>query len=589
MRIVSRNALRWAVAIALAATGLLAHAASGFAQGGEPRYFAIRGAKIIPVSGPPIDSGTVVVANGLITAVGKDIPIPPEAWVIDGKGLTVYPGIIDSLTDLGLSGEQPAPAGQAAGPRPPAAIARGPEDRPGTTPWRNAADELKPDDKRIETWRSGGFTTAVIAPRGGIFPGQAAVVDLAGERPGDLVVKSPVALPLSLQPVGSFTSFPGSLMGVLGHVHQVWLDTNWYVQASAVYDKNPRGLERPAYDRAEVTLADALRRNTLVLIPANNDIQLLRALVLADRWKVRPAIYGAQQAYAVADVLAAKKLPVIINLKWPEKNKDADPDAEESLRALEFRDRAHSSPAALAKAGVKFAFSSGGLATPKDALKAAKKAVDAGLSADEALRAFTLSAAEIYGVADRLGSIEPGKIANLVVADGDLFNEKTKVKFVFVDGQRFEVREPSRPTEPPKGNLTGKWKLSYTTPEGAEESTADLTMAPDGALSGTFTRQGGPVSISNGWVSADKFSFTVTVTFGGNSFEVYFSGTFEGNAMKGTLSGGGVTIDFTGTKPGSSVARTFRSEGFLSVIPIGGPRSGPQWRNPGSITPRGAR
>ncbi len=556
MRLVSRNAVRWAAASALAAAFLFAHAVNASAQGGEPRYFAIRGAKIVPVSGPPIEAGTIVMANGLIIAVGTDAPVPPEAWVLDGKGLTVYPGLIDSLTDVGLPSEQPAPSGPGAGPRPsaPAPISRGPEDRPGTTPWRNAADEIKADDKRLETWRNGGFTTAVVAPRGGVFPGQAAVVDLAGERPGDLVVKSPVALPLSLQPVGNFISFPGSLMGVLGYVHQVWLDTNWYAQASAIYDKNSRGLERPAYDRVEVTLADALRRNTLVLIPANNDIQLLRVLVLADRWKVRSAIYGAQQAYAVPDALAAKKLPAIVNLKWPEKPKDADPDAEESLRTLEFRDRAPSSPAALAKAGVKFAFSSGGLASPKDALKAAKKAIDAGLSSDDALRAFTLSAAEIYGVADRLGSIEPGKIANLVVADGDLFNEKTKVKFVFVDGQRFEVREPSRPTEPPKGNLTGEWKLSYTTPEGPEEATADLTMAPDGTLTGSFTRQGVPVSISNGWVSADKFSFTVTVTFGGNSLEVAFSGTFEGSSMKGTASGGGATIDFTGTKPGTGGA-----------------------------------
>jgi imidazolonepropionase-like amidohydrolase len=555
MRIISRNALRWIVVTALAAPFLFVHAAGAFAQGGEPRYFAIRGAKIVPVSGPPIDSGTVVIANGLVTAVGKDVPIPPEAWVIDGKGLTVYPGLIDALTDVGLAAEPAAPSGQPAGARPPAPISRGPEDRPGTSPWRSAADELKPDDKRIETWRNGGFTTAIVAPRGGIFPGQATVVDLAGERPGDLVVKPGVALPLSLQPVGSFTSFPGSLMGVLGHVHQVWLDTAWYTQAFSIYDRNPRGLERPAYDRTEVTLADALRRNALVLIPANNEMQLLRGLALADRWKVRAAIYGAQQAYAVADALAAKKLPVIVNLKWPEKSKDADPDAEEPLRLLEFRARAPSSPAALSKVGVKFAFSSGGLATPKDALKAAKKSIDAGLSADDALRALTLSAAEIYGVADRLGSIESGKIANLVVADGDLFNEKTKVKFVFVDGERFEVREPSRPTEPPKGNLTGKWKLSYTTHEGPEEVTADLTMAPDGTLSGTFTRHGAPVSISSGWVSADKFSFTVPLTFGGQTIDVTFSGTFEGNSMKGMASGGGATIDFTGSKPGRGGAQ----------------------------------
>ena len=156
---------------------------------------------------------------------------------------------------------------------------------------------------------------------------------------------------------------------------------------------------------------------------------------------------------------------------------------------MRFRDRAPSSPAALAKAGVKFAFYSGGITAPKDTLKAAKKSIDAGLAPDAALRALTLSPAEIFGVADRLGSLENGKIANLVVTDGDLFEEKTKIKMVFVDGHRFEVREPEKPKEPPKGDLTGKWNLSYTTPDGPEESSADLAMEKDGSISVTHGAQ----------------------------------------------------------------------------------------------------
>lgn len=526
------------------------------AQGGEPRHFAIRNVRIVPVSGPVLEGGTIVISRGIITAVGKDVPIPPEAWVIDGKGLTVYPGLIDSFTDLGLTPAPAGPAGAPAAPRPPAPISRGPEDRPGTTPWASAADEIKVDDKRIETWRNAGFTTAVTSPRSGIFPGQAAVIDLAGERPGEMVVRASAAIPVSLQLTGGFTSFPGSLMGVLAYVHQVFLDTEWFTRSEAIYEKHPGGIERPAYDRTEATLAEALEDRALVLIPANNDIQLLRALDLADRWKVRAAVYGGQQAYDVAGAIAAKKIPVLVNLKWPEKEKDADPAAEESLRTLRFRDRAPSSPGALAKAGVKFAFYSGGITAPKDILKAAKKAIDAGLSEDAALRAFTLGAAEIYGLADRLGSINPGKIANLVIADGDLFNEKTKLKIIFVDGEKFEVREPARPTEPPKGDLSGKWKLSYTTPEGPEEATTDLSMASDGTLSGTITSPRGTATLVSGWVSAEKFSFTINIPVGPGTADVTFTGTFEAASMKGTISVQGVTIDFTGARPGNSAAST---------------------------------
>jgi imidazolonepropionase-like amidohydrolase len=518
------------------------------AQGGEPQYFAIRGAKVVPVSGPPVENATIVISRGLITAVGKDIAIPLEAWVIEGKGLIVYPGLVDSFTDVGIPA---APtAGGEGGPPRTQERARGPEDRPFSTPWRSAADEVSLSDKRIETWRSGGFTTVVSAPKGGIFPGQAAVLDLAGERAGDLVVKSPVAIPVAFQTSGGRGGgFPSSIMGELAYVHQVWLDTDWSTKAQATYEKNPRSVARPRYDRTEAALADALEDHALVLIPANNSIQLRRALELVDRWHVNGAIYGGQMAYEVAPEIAAKKLQVLVNLKWPEAEKDADPEDKPSLRMLQFRDRAPSSPAALAKAGVKFSFYSGGITAPKDALKAAKKSIDAGLAPDAALRALTLSAAEIFGVADRLGSIENGKIANLVVTDGDLFEEKTKIKMVFVDGHRFEVREPEKPKDPPKGDITGKWKLSYTTPEGPEESTADLTMEKDGTISGTVASTRGTASIISGYLSVDKFSFTINIPIQDSPADVTFSGTFDGTSLKGSLSVRGFTTEFTGVKP----------------------------------------
>ncbi|PYU65538.1 MAG: amidohydrolase [Acidobacteria bacterium] len=521
------------------------------AQGGEPQYFAIRGAKVFPVSGPPVEFGTIVISRGLITANGMDIAIPPEAWVIEGKGLTVYPGLIDSFTDVGIPAAPPASSEGA--PRRSQEAARGPEDRPFSTPWRSAADDVSLSDKRIEAWRSAGFTTVVSAPKGGIFPGQAAMLDLAGERAGDLVVKSPVAIPVAFQTSGGFGGgFPSSILGVLAYVHQVWLDTEWSTKAQARYEKNPRSVARPRYDRTEAALADALEDHALVLIPANNSVQLRRALELVDRWHVNGAIYGGQMAYEVAPEIATKKLPVIVNLKWPEAEKDADPEDKLSLRTLQFRDRAPSSPAALAKAGVKFAFYSGGITAPRDTLKAAKKSIDAGLAPDAALRAMTLSAAEIFGVADRLSSIENGKIANLVVTDGDLFEEKTKIKMVFVDGHRFEVREPEKPKDPPKGDITGKWQLAYTTPEGPEESTADLTMDKDGTISGTVTGKRGAASVISGYLSVDKFSFTINITLDQGPTDVTFSGTFDGTSLKGSISVLGLSLDFTAVKPGAA-------------------------------------
>jgi imidazolonepropionase-like amidohydrolase len=522
------------------------------AQGGEPPYFAIRGAKVVPVSGTVTENTTILISRGVINAIGRDLKIPDEAWIIDGKGLTVYPGLMDSFTDIGLTAPPVGTAESGAHKPPPA---RGPEDRPGTTPWRNAADEITLSDKRIETWRNGGFTTVVSAPKGGFFPGQAAILNLGGERSGEMVVKYAAAIPINLHTAGFGSGFPDSLMGALAYVRQVWLDTDWSTRADATYVKNVR-VARPRYDRTEGSLAAALKEHEVVLIPANDAMEIRRSLELSDRWKVNAVIYGGQMAYETAAEIAAKKLPLLVNAKWPEAEKDADPEDKPSLRLLRFRDRAPSAPAALAKANLKFAFYDGGLATPKDVLKAVKKSIDAGLPADAALRSLTLSPAEIFGVSDRLGSIEVGKIANLVVTDGDLFEEKTKIKMIFVDGRKFEPREPEKPKDSPKGDISGKWKLAFNTPDGAEEATADLSMEKDGAISGTVTGKRGVGTILNGYATVDKFSFTINIPVEGTPTDVTFTGAFDATSLKGSLSVPGFSTDFTGTKPSASPAST---------------------------------
>jgi imidazolonepropionase-like amidohydrolase len=544
------------VAIALLATSPLVL--------GEPApgAVAIRDARIVPVSAPVIDRGTIVIAKGLIKAVGKDVAIPPGAWVIDGKGLTVYPGLIDALSDLGLTTTSPpASGGGAAAPSQPgpprpttsAPQVRGPEDRPASTPWVQAADELKPDDRRFEAWRASGFTTTLTAPKSGIFPGQGAVINLAGERAGDLVVHAPASLQVSFQTAGGFRSFPGSLMGVIAYVRQVFLDAEQDAAARSAYEAAPRGLDRPQYDRTVRAIQNAQAARLPVVMPASTPAQIERAIDLAEELKLRPVLVNVHHGYRVADRIASAKAPVIVSLKWPDRDPNADPEADETLRSLQLRAGAPSTPAALHKHGVRFAFSSDGV-PGNDLLKHVRKAIDAGLSEDAALRALTLDAAEILGVSNRLGSLETDKIANLVVADGDLFAEKTKIRMTFIDGEKFETREPSRPTEKPTTTLTGKWTLSVTTPQGAQTVTADLEMAEDGTLSGTVSAPLGSAPVANGWVSGSKFSFEATVPMGEQPVTFTFSGSVEGSSIKGTMSSSRFSGDFTGTRPTASGA-----------------------------------
>ena len=567
-------------AIVLGTAGAVGHA-------DEPGAFAIRNARIVPVSGPAIDNGTVVVSGGLITAVGTSVEVPAGAWVIEGKGLTVYPGLIDALTDLGLTspaapGAPGGPGGAAARPAgggggatagPPA---RGPQDRPASTPWVQAADDVKIDERRFESWRNAGFTTALTTPKTGIFPGQSAVINLAGDRSGDLVVASPVSLQVNFAPPGGFGGFPGSLMGVYAYVRQVYLDVQHDVDVRKQYDATPRGIERPEYDRTVRAVAEAQAANRPVLMAATSEAQIARVLDFAQELKLRPVLYGVHESYkaAAAERLAAKKTPVLVSLKWPERDANGDPDAEESLRVLRLRDKAPSAPAALNKAGVKFAFFSDG-AQPQDLVKNARKAVEAGLAADAAVKAFTLDAAEILGVSNRLGSIETGKIANLVVTDGDLFGEKTKVKLVFVDGHKFEVRDT-----PPAGRrgddtnasgpaptaqtMAGRWNVTANTPNGARTATVDLTMGADGALAGSMSSEVGISAISGGSLTGNRFTFSTTITTSQGPMTLTFTGTIDGNTVKGSI-GGGVNGDFTGTRASSPPSSRPEDESGFSI------------------------
>ena len=432
----------------------LALAAGVCAAAEAPFPLAIRNARVVPVSGPILAKATVVVRDGLILDIGENAVIPPGAWIIDGDGLTVYPGLIDALDSAGITDPNALPAAPEArrpGPGPAAAAvtaaqpARGPEDRPATASWLRAADLVKPSDPRVGSLRNFGFTTAVSFPMRGIFAGQGAVIELAGDKGGEMIVSTPAAEYLTLAS-GGFASFPGSLMGVIAYIRQVYLDASHNRAAAAAYAQNHTGIRRPDYDRALEGVLEPPR----ILLPARRKVEMERMIRFANELHQSAVLYGMDEAYRAAPELKASGVPVLVSLKWPEKPRDSDPNGYETLRTLEVRDKAPSSPAALAKAGVRFAFYSDGLANATEIKRAVRRALDAGLSQADALRAMTLAPAEIYGVADRLGTIEKGKIANLVVTKGDLFGEKTEVKFIIVDGRKFEPEpEPESPGGPP--------------------------------------------------------------------------------------------------------------------------------------------
>jgi imidazolonepropionase-like amidohydrolase len=438
-------------------TVLLALAALAIPWNGSaqdaPSSYAIQNARLVTVSGSTIDNGTIVLEGGIITAIGRNVDVPAGAWMIDAEGLTVYPGLIDALSTLGMPSEMTVPSGAGGGARfggPPggegrsgqAPFSRGPEDRPATYTWRMAADELVGGEDDFTAWRTAGFTTVVTGPSRGFFPGHAAVVNLAGDRPRDMIVKTNVAQRVNLSGGPDHRGYPGSLAGAFAYIRQFFSDAAYYARSQRRYDANPRGNTRPTYDRALEGALSIQSGAEPLLFPGSSAPEISRALRTSAEIGARPIVYGGAAAFRMTSELAAAGAPVLVSVDWPAPPKDPDPEADEQLSDIRYRLLAPTSPALLQESGIPFAFYSDGR-SGAEVLDGVKKAVEAGLSPDNAVRAMTLSVAEIYGVADRLGSLEVGKIANLTVTDGDLLGDGS-VKMVFVDGRQFEATEGGR-------------------------------------------------------------------------------------------------------------------------------------------------
>ena len=452
-----------------------------------PRAWAITGGMVHVGDGTVLEGATVVIRDGLIVSVVAGGEVPAGAAGMDAAGKHVYPGFITALSDLGLGAD--STAGPARGPRvagagapTPPPPSRGPEDRPDTFSWRLAADDLRASDERIAARRSTGFTSAVSAPPDGIVSGRAALLNLAGPEgvdARDLVVAPDVAVMVRLGTRG-FRSFPGSMMGVIAYLRQLFLDASHYGEVWRMYEEDPAGLARPRYDRTLAPLAGAVSGDQPVLLPASLDKEVRRMVGLAEEFGIRPVLYGGHEAGESAAFLKEHGVPILVDLDWPKADPQADPEAEIPLRTLRLRDQAPAGPAALAAAGVRFAFyrgespAAGGGPRGRGAspgssggdIAAVRKAVERGLDREAALTALTLAPAEIFGVADRVGTLQSGRIANLVIADQDIFEDGAKVETVFVDGviHRPDAEDEAETDDEPERSAAGR-----SGPSGSEE------------------------------------------------------------------------------------------------------------------------
>ena len=408
---------------------------------GRAGTFAIVNARIVTVSGAVIENGTVIIQNGKITAVGAGASVPSGAERIDGKGLSVYPGMIDAATAMGL-----AEIGQGANATLDAA-------ETGTNNANaKAISGVNPHSSHINVTRVNGITTVMSAPTGGIIAGQGTVINLNGSTQADMTVESTVALVINFPRIAGGGGFGGVGFGGFGapqldfneavrrrdtqidDLKKVFTTAINHGRAMEAYAKD-KALPAPATNLSLEALVPYVRGEKPIVFTAERERDIRAIVKFVSEMKVKGVIVGGQEAWKVADDLKKNNIAVIYTNIY-----------NLPVRADDAYDFLFEAPSKLQQAGVKFAIATGDAgAENRDLPYHAGLAGAYGLSKDEALKAVTLYPAQILGVSDRLGSIEVGKMANVVVADGDILEPRTNIKYVFINGRLIPLT--SRHTE----------------------------------------------------------------------------------------------------------------------------------------------
>jgi imidazolonepropionase-like amidohydrolase len=420
---------------------LMAAAVPTAARAAE-KPLVIRGGRIVPVAGPEIENGVVLIESGKIKAVGKagEIEVPAGAEIVDAAGGWVLPGLVESLASIGLGEPYGAPEGD--------------ESSDPVTAGLRILDALNPFDKRFEQAARAGITTLMIAPgRANVIGARTVVVKPRGATAEEMVLLEPAGIKLTLgegpkEAFGAKGRLPGTRMGSAYVVRKALIDASEYARKRQAYEaavaeaKGKKGRAVPAAPPRNLDLeplAELLEGKLTAFVECHRADDIQTALRLVDEFRFRAVLVGATEAFKSAGEIARRGIPVVVGSMGV------------GSKRVETKDVNLANAAKLVEAGVKTAIAaedSLGLGSQEELALAAALAVKGGLDRAAALRAVTLTAAEILGVGARVGSLEPGKDADIVVFDGDPFHYRSRVVRVFIDGRAVVIPEPLKRPHP---------------------------------------------------------------------------------------------------------------------------------------------
>lgn len=397
-----------------------------------PAVHAFTNATIFVSAGEIQENARLIIRDGIIEAVGEEIPIPADARIHDMQGKMIYPGFIDAHTPVGMQDAEL-------------------ELESGNLPWNQqvraqlTAEELfsPGEESGTSAYREAGFTNVLAVPDAGIFRGKPAVLSLADGRSTDRLVRPDVAQAVAVARDRRYGfTYPTSQIGVIALIRQTLHDADWYGRAHQVYAEDPAGLQRPETNAALAALEASVNGAQPLLFEVRNDEELLRALRFTEEFdRIRPWIRGSGHEYRLLDVLSEARPPLIIPVNFPDEPQIETPEEalNESLAALRHWHLAPENPGRLSRAGLRFSLTAHGLESPADFMPMLRKAIARGLQPETALAALTEHPAALLGISDTHGSLEPGKKADFIISDGDIFDATSSIADVWIQGQRYII------------------------------------------------------------------------------------------------------------------------------------------------------
>jgi hypothetical protein len=513
-------------------------------------YF-IENALVVAQPGAAPTMSNVLIRDGLLAGIGKDLAAPPDAKMMKGDSLYVYAGFIDGLSYVGV----PKPKDDDR-PRYDGYPGTAPNDVAGIQPERSVLEMLKPSDKSIGDLRKLGFTAAHVVPRGNMLPGQGAIILLGGDNANDMVIRKGTSL--FSQFVGGRRVYPATDMAIMSKFRELYIQAEQAKAHAERYAKNPRGMARPETDVVLAAFNASIDQERPIFFAVDNVKEMHRAMTLQKELGFPLVLANVSDGFRAMDQLKSSGTPVFLSMELPEdkagKKKKDDEKEEDPMQAkMEERRMAAmkdyvGQAAMMAKAGVSFGFSSMDV---KNFLRGnLERMIEAGLTADQALAALTTNPAKMLGLSDIMGTVEKGKIANLVISDKPYFEKEANVRYVFVDGipHEYEVKKKKASNSDATSKAAGKWKMTIDAPGQPGDVELTITGEP-GSFSGSLSVGGESESLRVIDLDGNTLTFEAPLDTGGQSLTLSFEVVIEGDSFEGSVSVGSFgTFDVEGSR-----------------------------------------